>query len=170
MNAQISTYPQPQTDAFWHTLSNRMSEESGILQTRTTPEALRHCYEQGLAVVLVIDKNACGYMAAWPVGDGMLEIGSGYIVPEWRGCGFGVQLYQAIANLPVFLQAIGFAITQNPVALSAGRKVSLLPHTDWNSPVPYALTCGACDWVADEQKSSCEARNHSCILRILHRK
>lgn len=169
MQIHLAMYPEEVPPSFWEELSSKMAGEEGILHTRTSPRALCGTYENGCAVVLKVDRNPVGYMAVWPVSGEHFEIGSGFIREDLQGQGLGTLLYKHISTLPAIMGKIAFAITQNPAALKAGMKAGLMPHPDWDDPVPYRLTCGECSWVAEEEKPTCQYRNRACTLRILRK-
>jgi GNAT superfamily N-acetyltransferase len=146
-----------------------MAGEDGILHERTSPEALCGAYENGLAVVLMVDGEPAGYLAVWPVSMECFEIGSGFVRKDLQSQGLGSMLYKHMSTLPALNGKIAFAISKNPAAVKAGIKAGLMPHPDWDHPVPYQLTCGECSWVAEGEKPICSHRNTTCTLRILRK-
>lgn len=143
-----------------------MNVESTIMNTRTSPENLASVYQKGMATVLLLDDSVIGFIAAWPVAAGFVEVGSAWIHKDYRGKGYGNQLYDAVNTLPGMNGAIGFAITQNPIALHAGERAGLKQHKDWYKPVPWSLTCTTCSWMKSDEINSCQHRNKTCWLRI----
>ncbi len=152
----------------WFVLSAAMHEESTILNTRTSPENLAKVFEDGLALVLERDDEMIGFIAAWPVASGFVELGSAWIRIDCRNQGYGNLLYEQSKSLPGVSEKVVFAVTQNPMALKAGRHAGLMPHTDWTNPIPFKHTCGPCDkWETDEEKRACPLRDKTCWLRYV---
>ncbi len=169
MQVHLVVYPEVISKQFFEELSKKMAGEGGILQTRTSAEELCGAYEKCHAIILKVDGEPAGYMAVWPVSDKHFEIGSGFIREDLQSQGLGSMLYKHMNTLPALEGKIAFAITQNPAALRAGIKAGLMPHPDWEDPVPYELTCGPCTWVKEEEKPTCPHRNATCTLRILRK-
>lgn len=164
----ITTHPTPILPKVWQQLSKAMSEEMGILGTRTSPDNLANVYSLGFANLILLDGNAIGFIATWPVGGKFVEIGSAWVHPAFRGNGYGSQLYASIGELPGIKDVLAFAITSNPIAIKAGERAGLRFHQDWKSPVPWRLTCGPCTWVDEHEKVSCKKRGITCWLRLRH--
>ncbi len=154
----------------WTVLSRAMDKEPTILKTRITPKDLAGVYERGLALVLERDGEMIGFIAAWPVSEKFAELGSAWIRRDFRGQKLGDMLYEQSRLLPCVGEKIVFAVTQNPVALRAGRRAGLEPHTNWTNPIPWCFTCGPCDkWKKDEEKHACPFRDRTCWLRVVRR-
>ncbi|MBI2644769.1 GNAT family N-acetyltransferase [Candidatus Uhrbacteria bacterium] len=168
MQVHLAVYPEMMASEFWEKLSKDMAKEGGILQTRTSPEELRGTYENGLAVILMVDDEPAGYFAIWPMSEEYYEVGSGFIRKDLRSQGYGTALYKKIATLSVLDGKIAFAISKNPAAIKAGYRAGFIRHLDWKNPVPYEFTCGLCDWIEEDKKPMCPDRNSSCTLCILH--
>lgn len=49
VQVHLAMYPEEVRNSFWRELSKEMAGEDGILQTRTSPEALRVAYGAGRA-------------------------------------------------------------------------------------------------------------------------
>src|SRR3989338_10839861 len=99
MQVHLAMIPETVEKSFWNKLSKKMANEGGILQTRTSPEALRGAYENGLAVVLMIDDEPAGYLAIWPVSEESFEIGSGFVREDLQPQGLGTLMYKHIITL-----------------------------------------------------------------------
>lgn len=160
-------WPEVIDDTCWIFLSAAMQKEKTILNTRTSPENLRSLYENGLAIVIMDEAGILvGFISAWPVEPGFVELGSAWVHPDLRGAGIGRMLYSASKKLDAMKSVIVFAITQNPISLKAGLHAGLTQHTDWNHPIPWHLTCGPCDQVSEDKKPMCPHRNATCWLRM----
>lgn len=162
----------------WENLSRNLKGEKAILQSRNTPESLQKVFEDGFAVAYVIQYDGAqtrsgvedviiGFLAAWPVTDGFCEIGSAWVDPGMRGHGIGKKLYRALKKLPKIQDQVNFGITTNPISVHLGGYANLKPHKDWQNPIPWNLTCGPCDYIAECDKASCTMRNTSCWLRVM---
>ncbi len=167
MEPEIKIFPDPLPADFWHSLSRAVSNEPLILGTRTTPEALRQLYEQGLAMVMVESSRPIGFLAAWPVTDCFAEIGTAWVDPALRGQKLCIKMYHAFDQLPGLRDRIVFGITMNPRIVSSGLHIGLTCHDNWEDPIPWSLTCGPCDkFATDEDKRTCSHRNTTCWLRL----
>ena len=161
----------------WEELSRELQEESAILHTRTTPDQLKKVYEDGFAVIKFQEvepgSRDCaqteihGFFAAWPVADGFLEVGTVWVHKYLRGHGIGRQLYLALKELPAIQKCTTFGITTNPISVHLGHYMNLVSHTDWSHPVPWELTCGRCDKLAECDKATCPMRDTTCLLRVM---
>ncbi len=163
----IRTFPQGLPEHVWETLSRSVSVEPKIDSVRNSPAALKRLYHSHLAVVMMADGEAVGFIAAWPVQEGFLEIGSIWIEKSYRGRGLSHWLYTAVSGLKGVRAAKAFGVTTNPISVRAGARVGLKMVYDWSVPIPLSLTCGPCEFVAPADQSSCERRNVSCWLRVL---
>ena len=167
MKTKIKIFPDSLPADFWHSLSEAVSNEPLILGTRTTPNALRQLYEQGLAMVILEAVRPIGFLAAWPVADGFAEIGTAWIHPDMRGQKLCIQMYHRFNRLPGLPGRIVFGVTMNPRIVSSGLHIGLVCHDDWEDPIPWSLTCGPCDYFETEaEKRTCSRRNSTCWLRL----
>lgn len=167
MKTKIKIFPDSLPADFWHTLSKAVSNEPLILGTRTTPDALRQLYQQGLAMVMVDSEKLIGFLAAWPVADGFAEIGTAWIHPDLRGQKLCIEMYYHFDQLPGLVDRLVFGITMNPKIISSGLHIGLTCNHDWENPIPWHLTCEPCDKFATEsEKRTCSNRNSTCWLRL----
>ena len=149
----------------WDMLERVLQLEPHIMGSRITSVKLHDLYEQGLAVVGLLGDRPVGFIAAWPVETGFVEVGSAWIHPEHRGKGWGTQLVQEMANLMTRRTERAFAVSDNAVFVAAARKVRLPLHNEWDDPIPYSLTCGPCEKrPGKEAKCACPIRNTACRL------
>jgi predicted GNAT family acetyltransferase len=165
----VRTYPDRIENSVWTNLASAMSKEAGLMTERNTPEALSELYVKGLAVVLEHNGEMVGYLAAWPLDKGFIEVGSAWVGAEHRGNGFGSNLYAALHKLLVTRTEHAFAITQNPIAVIAGAHAHLELSGCWIDPIPWEYTCAPCEWVEEADKPECKHRNVTCMLRIMQR-
>jgi len=166
---QTCQWPDAVPEKIWEDLSSAMHSEKTILNSRTSPENLAQSYRQGLAIVKLLRDDVVGFISAWPVAGGFIELGSAWVRKDMRGQGIGNDLYKEAKQLHGIQEDICFAITQNPFALKAGFHAGLIQNGNWNDPVPWELTCGPCDVVLDAEKLSCPRRSTTCWLRIMQR-
>jgi len=163
----IQQTSEPVLDSVWQKLSAAMRHEKHILGSRIEPENLRSVFEQGLALLLTYEGETVGFFAAWPVADGFFEFGSLWVNPKWRGQGFGDLVCKFTAKLPGLVGHVGFAVTQNPLTVSALRHAGVEKFDNWEHPVPWELTCGPCDkFATDEERKACPYRNSVCWLCV----
>lgn len=164
---QIQQTSLPVPANVWQDLSLAMQREKHILGSRVEPENLRGVYEQGLALLLSYESEIIGFFAAWPVGEGYSEFGSLWVAPAWRGRKISDLISELTAKLPGLAGRIGFAVTQNPLTISAISHAGLEKNSDWGNPVPWELTCGPCDkFATDEERKNCPFRNSVCWLCV----
>ena len=149
-------------------LAHALELEPKIAASRNTPENLKSLYERHLAVVLVQAGEPIGFIAAWPVEEGYLEIGSVWVAPDHRGRGLSHTIYEAATTLLADNGHIAFQVTTNPLAVRSGEMVGLHRVEDWTSPVPWRLTCVPCEFVDPEHQSTCPHRNVTCHLQIMN--
>ncbi|MFH1089486.1 MAG: GNAT family N-acetyltransferase [Candidatus Uhrbacteria bacterium] len=130
----IQQTSEPVSDSVWSELSAAMRHEKHILGSRIEPENLRKVFEQGPALLLTYEGETVGFFAAWPVAAGFFEFGSLWVNPKWRGQGLGDLVCELTAKLPGLVGHVGFAVTQNPLTISALRHagVKRLDHTQFN--------------------------------------
>ena len=159
-------FPAPISKGVWHVLSKALGCEPKIDSQRNTPENLRNLYEHSLATILMDDELPVGFIAAWPVAEGFLEIGSVWIHPDYRHQGLSHQIYDAIPLLEGIGYQIAFGVTTNPISVHVGCRVGLEVTENWDDPIPQYLTCGPCEIVSPENQPTCEKRNKTCWLRI----
>ena len=165
----VRKHPEHIEDSVWGNLASVMVKEAKIMTERNTPRALADLYAKGLAVALEQDGVVIGYIAAWPIGKGFLEVGSAWIHSDYRGNGHASTLYTTLHTLLLKRTEHVFAITQNPIALKAGRHARLELNGCWTDPIPWEHTCAPCEWVEDSKKLTCGHRNNICMLRIMQR-
>ena len=146
-----------------------MSDEPSIMGSRATAANLERIYRDGRALLLWKDGAAIGFIAAWDWPEGYLEIGSAWIDARHRWVGHGNCL---VAEIVVLVRALvgdrAFAVTTNPRFVAAALKAGMCLRTDWVAgPIPYAVTCGKCDFLAESDKPCCAKRNATCLLLSL---
>ena len=163
----IHTHPSSVPDHVWDIIAVATTAEPKIDSTRNTPENLKDLYENFLAVVLMKDDEPIGFIAAWPVEDGFVEIGSIWIREDYRSKGHSHKLYKAVAGLSGIKGLITFGVTSNAISVRAGKRVGLTIVEDWSNPVPMHLTCGVCELVAPAEQPTCTKRGISCWFRIM---
>lgn len=163
------TYVHPMSlpESVWNTLSASLVAEPKIDSTRNTAENIKALYERHLAVVLMEDGIPIGFIAAWPVEEGYVEIGSVWVHPKYRGRGYSHQIYDAIPSLPGIQDIVAFAITTNRISVHVGERVGLKIVEDWDIPVPRHLSCGPCEYVSPADQPACTKRGTSCWLRVI---
>ena len=98
--------------------------------------------------------RAVGFIAAWDWPEGYLEIGSAWVDARHRG------LVRALVG------DRAFAVTTNPRFVAAALHAGMRLHPDWHGPIPWAVTCGKCDFFAESDKPGCPKRNASCRLLL----
>ena len=177
MKGVFKCFPDHVPTWVWDQLSNCLKRESSIMQSRVSPEQLEEVYRKGFAVIYVTQEIVhcrqgeiefiSGFLAAWPVEPDYCEIGSAWVDPDLRGTGIGHKLYLELAKLPNLKTRTNFGITMNPISVHLGRYARLELYSDWKHPVPWRLTCGPCDYVAECDKESCVMRNTTCWLRVM---
>ena len=153
------------THSVWETLVKRLQAEPHIMGSRISAENLQRIYDQGLAVMRLHDGMPVAFIAAWPVADRTVEVGSAWVDPQYRGRGWGTKLVREIAAVLTRRKLQGFAVSDSPPFIAAARRVGLHFCDDWRDPMPYALTCGPCEKRrSDEEKRTCPYRNRDCHL------
>ncbi len=158
-------FPSEQLDdSCWAELSRELQTESYILKTRTDPESLRDAHASGFTVTFTDGNKIVGFICAWTVAPGFVEIGSAWVCPLARRTGLGNTLFLCVKDLPIVKTSIAFSITENPFAVKAGAHAGLVFHTNWNHPVPLKHTCGPCAYYTDAEKPNCPLRNNTCHL------
>jgi len=111
--------------------------------------------------------RAVGFIAAWDWPEGYLEIGSAWVDARHRGIGHGNRLVVEIVGLVRALVGDrAFAVTTNPRFVAAALHAGMRLHPDWHGPIPWAVTCGKCDFFAESDKPGCPKRNASCRLLL----
>ncbi len=159
-------FPAPISKGAWHVLSTALGYEPKIDSGRNTPENLKDLYQRSLAALLMEGNAPVGFIAAWPVAEGFIEIGSVWIHPDYRHQGLSHQIYDAILLFKGVGQQIAFGVTTNPISVHVGHRVGLEVTENWDDPIPQHLTCGPCEIVSSENQPTCEKRNKTCWLRI----
>jgi len=167
---RIHTSPMHLPDHVWQTISVAVTAEPKIDSTRNTPERLKDLYESDLAVVLMSGSEAMGFIAAWPVAEGFVEIGSIWIRKDFRGQGLSKELYRAVASLSGISNVVTFGITTNPISVRVGTRVGLTIVEDWDRCIPSHLSCGICEIMTPAERPTCPKRGVSCWLRVMIRK
>lgn len=163
----MHTFPMLLPDPIWTPLAEAIASEAKIASSRNTPENLKRLYEAQRCAILVHEGAPVGFIAIWPVGDGMSELGSIWVNPDCRGMGFTIKLYHAIKQLIPLVGDQVFEITTNPIIVKVGGRVGLIPLNDWGDPIPFELTCGVCeDVTCPTARNNCALRNTTCHLRI----
>lgn len=161
-------HPMLISDHVFEILALALSSEPKIAASRNTVENLKNLYERHLAVVLMQAGEPIGFIAAWPVEEGYLEIGSVWVHPDHRGRGLSHTIYESATTLLAGNGHIVFQVTINPLAVRSGQAVGLSPVPDWTSPVPWHLTCEPCEFVASAQQCICPHRNVTCHLQVMN--
>lgn len=164
----MHVYPMPLPDHVFEALARALAHEPKIAASRNTPENLKNLYERHLAVVLMQAGEPIGFIAAWPVEEGFLEIGSVWVHPDHRGRGLSHTIYEAATTLLAGNGHVVFQVTTNPLAVRSGQAVGLQPIQDWTSPVPWHLTCEPCEFVAPALQRTCPHRNVTCHLQVMN--
>ena len=161
-------HPMILPDHVFEILAHALAHEPKIAASRNTSVNLRDLYERHLAVVLMQAGEPIGFIAAWPVEEGYLEIGSVWVHPDHRRRGLSHTIYEAATTLLSGNGHIAFQVTTNPLAVRSGHAVGLQPVQDWTSPVPWHLTCQPCEFVAPEEQPTCPHRNATCHLQVMN--
>lgn len=160
-------HPMVLDDNVWETLEYALKQEPKIDSTRNSAKNLKELYQQHLAVVLMEGKKPIGFIAAWPVAEGFVEIGSVWIHPVFRGTGLSHKIYDVVPSLPGIQQVVAYGVTTNVISVHVGKRIGLEITHNWVDPVPFHLSCGPCELVAKEDHPTCLKRNKSCWLRVL---
>jgi len=161
-------HPHSVDQNVWTELERAMSVEPSIMGSRATAANLERIYRDGRAVLLWNDGEPIGFIAAWEWPEGYLEIGSAWVDARHRGLGHGNRLVVEIAKLVRALAGDrAFSVTTNPRFVAAALKAGLRLHEDWIAgPIPWAVTCGKCDFFAESDKPGCPKRNATCRLLL----
>lgn len=154
----------------WEVLSALMMSEGKdvFLFERISAYSLRLRYEMGLAVILELQGVIIGYAAIWDTESPEWgELGSLWVHPAYRGHGLAVILYKKRSELiPSGMRSM--TITHDAraahLALEYGNLIEATKET-WGE-VPFALSCGPCDRVPEEQKDTCPFRAKETECRM----
>lgn len=161
-------HPRFVDQSVWIALERAMSVEPSIMGSRATAANLERVYRDGRALLLCKDGAAIGFIAAWEWPEGYLEVGSAWVDARHRGLGHGNRLVSEIVEM--VRAQVGdraFAVTTNPRFVAAARNAGMRLHEDWVAgPIPWAVTCGKCDFFAESDKPGCPKRNATCRLLL----
>jgi GNAT superfamily N-acetyltransferase len=141
----------------WKELAEAIQSEETILGYRNTPENLLYLSENGLAVTKEVGDKIIVFGGLWTTADSaVFEAGSFWVHPDHRGQKLSSWMFSELSLL-IPRGAHAVAISHVPKVIHLLRKYSweeaLVPN--WEAVIPFSVSCGPCDEVADDEKKTC---------------